>query len=201
MKNFINYLSKKSLSLGNGPALDRRWTGHESGRFLSILTLFLTLFSFGVGNVWGDTYTITFKTAASDPSGAISTSTAISTIVSDGASYVKSLNTCTKCYGPAISGLKLGSSSATGTFKFTLSDDLAGKTIKSVTIKNVKYGSDSGNITGTATGTSTGALGTVAKGTDLVKDYGSSSTTKITTIQVATSSKREIGGASCRERV
>jgi len=53
MKNLINYLSKKSLSLGNGPALDRRWTGHESGRFLSILTLFLTLFSFGVGKAWG----------------------------------------------------------------------------------------------------------------------------------------------------
>jgi len=56
MKNLINYLSKKSLSLGNGPALDRRWTGHESGRFLSILTLFLTLFSFGVGNAWGTPY-------------------------------------------------------------------------------------------------------------------------------------------------
>jgi len=66
MKNLINYLSKKSLSLGNGPALDRRWTGHESGRFLSILTLFLTLFSFGSGNVWGDNVTLTLSDNSTD---------------------------------------------------------------------------------------------------------------------------------------
>ena len=195
-KNFLSNLwSRVAGSQRNDVEFDRRLTvGSPSGftinwtlKLVSVLVLVLTI---GSGNVWGDTYTITFKTAVSDPSGAISTSTAISTIVGDGASCVKSLNTCTKCYGPAISGLKLGSGSATGTFKFTLSDDLAGKTIKSVTIKNVKFGSDSGNITGTATGTNTGTLGTVAKGTDLVKDYGSSSTTKITTIQVATSAKR-----------
>ena len=177
----------RRLTVGSPSGLDAKWKQNPFMRFAVVLTL---IFTIGSGNVWGDTYTITFKTAASDPSDAISTSTAINTIVSDGASYVKSLNTCTKCYGPAISGLKLGTGSATGTFKFTLSDDLAGKTIKSVTIKNVKYGSDSGNITGTATGTNTGALGTVGKGTDLVKDYGSSSKAKITTIQVATSSKR-----------
>ena len=177
----------RRLTVGSPSGLDAKWKQNPFMRFAVVLTL---IFTIGSGNVWGDTYTITFKTAAGDPSSPISTSTAINTIVSDGASYVKSLNTCTKCYGPAISGLKLGTGSATGTFKFTLSDDLAGKTIKSVTIKNVKYGSDSGNITGTATGTNTGALGTVGKGTDLVKDYGSSSKTKITTIQVATSSKR-----------
>ena len=159
-------------------------------RYLALLTVLTLLFTIGSGNVWGATYTITFKTASSDPSTAISTSVTITNIVSEGSSNIKSLNTCTKCYGPAKSGLKLGTGSATGTFKFTLSDALAAKTIRSVTVKTVAYGTDGGNITGTATGTNAGSLGTIAKGTDLVKDYTASSTTKITTIQVATSTKR-----------
>ena len=60
MKNLTLLLSSKlknCLSLGNGPALDRKRTGIESGRLLSILTLFLMLFSFGVGSAWGADYT------------------------------------------------------------------------------------------------------------------------------------------------
>lgn len=159
-------------------------------RLRGLMLTLIILCSIGSGNVWGATYTITFKTASKDPSTEISTSETITNIVSEGSSNIKSLNTCTKCYGPAKSGLKLGTSSATGTFKFTLSDALAAKTIRSVTVKTVAYGTDGGNITGTATGTNAGSLGTIAKGTDLVKDYTASSTTKITTIQVATSKKR-----------
>ena len=56
MKKLITYFSKKSLSLGNGPALDRKRTGNESTRPFAVLVLLLMLFSIGVGNVWGTDY-------------------------------------------------------------------------------------------------------------------------------------------------
>ena len=58
MKRLTSLLSsrlKNVLSLGNGPALDRKRTGNESERLLSIFTLFLMLLTFGIGNAWGAT--------------------------------------------------------------------------------------------------------------------------------------------------
>lgn len=63
MKNLTLLLSSKlknCLSLGNEPALDRKWIGSSPARLLSILTLFLMLFSFGVGSAWGTDITYTF---------------------------------------------------------------------------------------------------------------------------------------------
>ena len=48
---------KNHLSPDNGPAMDRKRTGNESGRLLSILNMFLMLITFGVGNVWGEKIT------------------------------------------------------------------------------------------------------------------------------------------------
>ena len=152
----------------------------------------LVLFTISVLNAWGTTYTITFATASSTDGTAFTTSETISNIASAGASNIKSLNTCTNVYKETSYGIKLGKSGGSGTFKFTLSDALADKIVRSVTIKSVRYGSDTGTLTATATGTnSPGTLGSgVSPGTDIVKDYTAESTKKITTIQISTSSKR-----------
>ncbi len=112
MKNLINYLSKKSLSLGNGPEMDRRWIGHESGRFLSILTLFLMLFSFGVGNVWGAKDDVVYKINTASTKIATSTTYANygpSTCASAQAgSTVSSASWCVTCGSAQTEGLWLG---------------------------------------------------------------------------------------------
>lgn len=56
MKNFINYLSKKSLSLGNGSGMTRKWFGNGSGmtRFSLASLICVLMLTIGVGNAWGD---------------------------------------------------------------------------------------------------------------------------------------------------
>jgi len=63
MKNLINYLSKKSLSLGNGSGMTRKWFGNDSRmtRFSLASLICVLMLTFGVGNAWAD-YSITFKT-------------------------------------------------------------------------------------------------------------------------------------------
>lgn len=55
MKNLINYLSKKSLSLGNGSGMTRKWFGNDSGmtRFSLASLICLCMLTVGVGNAWG----------------------------------------------------------------------------------------------------------------------------------------------------
>ncbi len=55
MKKLINYLSKKSLSLGNGSGMTRKWFGNDSGmtRFSLASLICLCMLTIGVGNVWG----------------------------------------------------------------------------------------------------------------------------------------------------
>ncbi len=131
MKNLINYLSKKSLSLGNGPALDRRWTGHESGRFLSILTLFLMLFSFGVGNAWGTPY-------FTDALGATGTSS-----VSSRTGW-ESFSTVYAHYGSAI---RLGSGSYAGSVTKTAMTGIGASPTNIVLRFSAKsYGSDGSQL-------------------------------------------------------
>lgn len=62
MKKLINYLSKKSLSLGNGSGMARKWFGNDSGmtRFSLASLICLCMLTVGVGNVWGADYTCTF---------------------------------------------------------------------------------------------------------------------------------------------
>ena len=87
MKNLINYLSKKSLSLDNGSRLTRKWFGNDStkvrldslsivsrqsdlltfmGRMAAILVL---VFSLGSGNAWGATGAITVSSEIILPKG------------------------------------------------------------------------------------------------------------------------------------
>lgn len=53
MKKFKNYFMQKSLSLGNGSALDRKRIGNDLAKHLFVLPLFLMLYSFGIGQMWG----------------------------------------------------------------------------------------------------------------------------------------------------
>lgn len=55
MKNLINYLSKKSLSLGNGSGMTRKWFGNDSGmtRLCLASLICLCMLTVGVGNAWG----------------------------------------------------------------------------------------------------------------------------------------------------
>ena len=78
----------------------------------------------GTASGWADSYTITFATGSGDGTSA-STSTACSTIVSEGSSYLSgNLATATKVYYGGSSGLKLGTSSASGTIKMNLASSI-----------------------------------------------------------------------------
>ncbi len=57
MKNLITYLSKKSLSFGNGSGMTRKWFGNDSGmtRFSLVSLICVLMLTLGVGNAWGGT--------------------------------------------------------------------------------------------------------------------------------------------------
>lgn len=59
MKNLITYLSKKSLSLGNGSGMIREWLGIASMKSRKSFAVLYLLFALGISNVWG--YTGTFS--------------------------------------------------------------------------------------------------------------------------------------------
>lgn len=88
----------------------------------------------------GDSYTITFATGSGDGTQA-STSTACSTVVSEGSDYLSgNLATATRVYYSGGSGLKLGASSNAGTIKMNLST--AGQvTPKSIVVNAKLYNS------------------------------------------------------------
>ena len=86
--------------------------------------LIALLVSFGSSGAWADSYTITFATNSGDGTSA-STSTACSTVVSDGASYLSgNLVTATSVYYAGGSGLKLGKSGGGGVIKMNLTSSI-----------------------------------------------------------------------------
>ena len=118
--NFLRKSERKSvgttlaLTVGS-PSAHRRYSALKH-------LAFMLLFLLGSLNVWG--YTITFSTGSGDGTSA-STSTACSTIVSDGASYLSgNLVTATKVYYSGDYGLKLGASSNAGTIKMNLASSV-----------------------------------------------------------------------------
>ena len=50
MKNLITYLSKKSLSLGNGSGMTRKWFGNDSGMNRLCLASLICLCMLTVGS-------------------------------------------------------------------------------------------------------------------------------------------------------
>lgn len=168
MKNLITYLkalwSRVADSQSTDVSLDRWLTvGSPSGfnsklmlKLVSVLVLILTI---GVGNVWGDTYTITFNTGSGDGTKA-STSTAASTCTTAATYVTGDLATASNTYYSGESGLKLGTSSGAGDIKFNLSTDgqvvptkvsVYAKYYSSKKIKNVQVCTNLGSNTSTAT--------------------------------------------------
>lgn len=143
----------------------------------------MLLFLLGSLNVWGET--ITFKTTtATEGSSNITSSTDESNILTAGAEYIAFTNNCVKAYYPGKSGLKLGSSKATGTVAFTLSLS----NITSITIKTAKYGDDKGTLTFKRGSTS---LKTEHEpGKDIVQTFSPAITPGSDEFTIATSSKR-----------
>lgn len=100
-----------------------------------------------VTQVWADTYAIVFKTSSSDGNTTIASNTAVTNVVAEGTSYVSGFTSSnSKAYHNSKSGVKLGSSSAGGTFVLNIATSYQAN-IKSITIKSVKYGSDDGTLT------------------------------------------------------
>ena len=96
-----------------------------------LMKTLLLLCALVVGSVssWADSYTITFKAGSGDGSN-VSTSTACSAIVSDGASYLSgNVVTATYVYYNGSNGLKLGKSGGAGTIKMNLAASVASTTI------------------------------------------------------------------------
>lgn len=67
MKNLITYLSKKSLSLGNGSGMTRKRLGIDSGmtRFSLVSLICLCMLTLGSGDVWGTDVSFTIPKISS----------------------------------------------------------------------------------------------------------------------------------------
>ena len=89
--------------------------------------------------VHADSYVLTFQTASdNNPSGTYGTSTTSSTIFSAGASYVSSVSSSSRAYGPGTNGLKLGASSNGGNITFVLANSV---TPTSIVVNGLLYNS------------------------------------------------------------
>ena len=108
----------------------------------------------------------------------------VSNVVSSGTDYVASFSGCSKMY-VGKSGIKLGTGSATGTMNFTLATNYQSN-IKSIKVVSAKYGSDTGTLT--LYSGSTSLKSGISPGTDYTHTF--SSPTKVTSLKLATSSKR-----------
>lgn len=156
----------------------------HSGTTLASKTVTVT--SSGGGSGTSGTYSITFSTSGSDSSTALDTSGLLNLASSN--TLVSSFTNATKCYA-GTSGVKFGSSSATGSFTATPVSD-AQSNVSSITIKSTKYGSDTGTLTLSVNGSSvkTG----ITPGTD--NTYTPSSPISVSSFGIATSAKRAYVG-------
>ena len=127
--------------------------------FTRILAAFaLLVFTMPSLVAWGqDNYVVEFAstTTSNDGTAAITT---LADIVSSGADYITSITDATKVYkGKQGYGVKLGASSAVGSFVMNLSD--AGKVeATSIVFNSCKYGSDNSSLKITINGSITQRL-------------------------------------------
>lgn len=149
--------------------------------------LMLCLLFVGIGTTWAETYTITFKTSSSDGSTTIAANANLDNVISSGQEYVKAFtSSCSKAYYASINGIKLGSSSATGTVEFSLADALSSIQFKTIKVVSAKYGSDTGTLT--LYNGSTELKKGITPGEDYTYTYANPQT--ISTIKLSTSAKR-----------
>ena len=139
----------------------------------------------GGANVWAEQYKIVFKTNTSDGSITIDNNTKVSDVVSEGVGYISSFNSCSKAYYNCKSGVKLGTKSTEGTLNFIIASPYQNN-IKKITIKSVKYGSDTGTLT-LYNGTTSLKSG-ITPGTDYTHTFDAPTT--VSSIKLSTSAKR-----------
>ena len=129
-------------------------------------------------------YDITFKAAGSDSSTALTNSN-IANQVTSGSSYISSFSDVTKVYEGA-NGLKLGSSSAIGSFKVYFNNSNVSESITTVDFTVAKYGSDTGTLDIYVNGSNT-------KSVSITPSAGTGSVTvnaNLTSLEIKTSTKR-----------
>ena len=129
-------------------------------------------------------YTIVFKSAGSDSNTDLGAAPNVSSVVSEGTSYVASFSGCAKIY-VGVNGIKLGSSKAAGTLNFNLAT-LCQANVKSIKVVSAKYSNDTGKLTLAVNGTNVKT--DITPGTDYTHTYNAP--TKVESIKLYTSSKR-----------
>ncbi len=154
---------------------------------LQSLLLTLSFLLVGVGNVWGETYAITFKTSSSDGNTTIAANANPDNVISSGKEYVSGFTSnCSKAYYACIGGIKLGSSSANGTVEFKLAD-ICQRNIKSITLVSGKYNEDNNTRLELQADTKT-LSSSIVPGTEYIHTF--ESPTSFSTINIKTTEKR-----------
>ena len=134
--------------------------------------------------MWADNYEIVFKTAEYDSNSDLGATPNVSNVVETGSAYVANFSNCAEMY-VGQKGIKLGTSSKTGTINFTLASDYQSN-IKSIKVVSVKYGSDTGTLT-LYSGNSSLKSG-ITPGTDYTHTFDTPTT--VSSIKLTTSTKR-----------
>ena len=156
-------------------------------RLKHLLSVFLTLLTLSVGQMWGDNYTIAFKDNGSNSDGSTAR-TSLSDIVSSGSSYISSVSGCSKVYnGKSGYGVKMGASGSVGTLTLNFSN--SGQTQpKKIIVRACRYGSDTGNLSYKINGGSAQSKTL----TNTLADYEieMNGSTTLTSLYLASSTKR-----------
>ena len=154
---------------------------------LKMIALLCLMMVLGGANVWAEQYKIVFAVGATDNSTPMTKTTSKSDVISSGVEYVASFITCTNVYNKSEHGLKLGRSTKpnSGTIEFSIADGYQ-KNIKKITIKSVKFGTDTGTLT-LYNGTTSLKSG-ITPGTDYTHTFDAPTT--VSSIKLSTSAKR-----------
>lgn len=152
---------------------------------LKMIALVCLMMVLGGANVWAEQYKIVFKTNTSDGNITIDNNTKVSDVVSEGVGYISSFNSCSIAFYNCKSGVKLGNKSTKGTLNFIIASPYQDN-IKKITIKSVKYGSDTGTLT-LYNGTTSLKSG-ITPGTDYTHTFDAPTT--VSSIMLSTSAKR-----------
>lgn len=153
---------------------------------LKMIALMCLMMVLGGANVWAEQYKIVFAKSSTDGSNLIKSTTKVSTVVSEGQDYIAGFTgSCSKAYYKCKQGVKLGSSGNDGTIEFNIASPYQDN-IKKITIKSVKYGSDTGTLT-LYNGTTSLKSG-ITPGTDYTHTFNIPTT--VSSIKLSTSSKK-----------
>ena len=167
----------------------KRFFADGKTRFLSLLTVLTLLLTLGSGNVWGATYTITFKNTDGNNDGSTAR-TALADIVSDGDTYVSSVSGCSRVFnGRSGYGVKFGNSSNPGYCTLNISTAGQKKPTK-ITFNAARYGSDGTNLSYKINGGDAQTV-TLSSGATLDNyEISMDGNTTLTSLYVGSASKR-----------